>query len=145
MFPCPRCGHCSDADDDLPPAALYHPWNIRNRAALFDYVSSLSEEAHEWLLAFYVDTQLNLLATETVAKGGLDSAPVNFGAILCRGRSLGAAGFLLVHNHPSGDPTPSRADIALTQRLRWISAELEMPLLDHFVVAGGEMMQVGNW
>lgn len=145
VSPCPRCGHRPGANDDLPPAALYHPWTVRNRAALFEYVRSLSEATHEWLLAFYVDIELNLLATETVAKGGLDGVPVDFGAILCRGRALGAKGFLLVHNHPSGDPTPSKTDIALTQRLRRTSAEFEMPLLDHFVVAGGEMMQVGHW
>jgi DNA repair protein RadC len=118
---------------------------VRDRAALFEYVRSLSEETHEWLLAFYVDKELNLLSTETVAKGGLDQCPIDFGAILCRGRALGAKGFLLVHNHPSGDPTPSKPDIAITQRLRRCSEEFEMPLLDHFVVAGEQMIQVVHW
>ena len=145
QLPCPRCGHRPGANDELPPAALYHPWTVRNREALFEYVRSLSKETHEWLLAFYVDNELNLLATETIAKGGLDGVPVDFGAILCRGRALGAKGFLLVHNHPSGDATPSNTDIALTQRLRRTSAEFELPLLDHFVVAGGDMLQVGYW
>ena len=60
---CPRCGFelPQPGNDDLPPAALYHPWHVRDRAALITYVESLSAETHEWLLALYVDVELNLL------------------------------------------------------------------------------------
>ena len=111
---------------------------------MFEYVRSLSEATHEWLLAFYVDSELNLLSTETVGKGGVE-IPVDIGAILCRGRALHAKGFLLVHNHPSGDPTASNSDVRLTRRLYRMSQDFDLPLLDHFVVAGGEMLQIGHW
>lgn len=142
---CPRCGFCQGANEDSPELALYRPQHIKNRETVFAYVKSLSDETHEWLLALYVDSYLNLIAIETVARGGLSDVTANPGAILCRGRALGAQGFVLVHNHPSGDAAPSNADIAFTQRLRQTSAELDIPLLDHFIVAGGKMNVVGHW
>ena len=108
-------------------------------------MSFLAEETHEWLLAFYVDDELNLLATDTIAKGTIDSVTLDFGLVICRGRAIGAKGFFLVHNHPSGDATPSERDIALTQHLRRTSADLGIPLLDHFIVAGDNMEVVGTW
>jgi DNA repair protein RadC len=49
-----------------------------------------------------------------------------------------------VHNHPSGNPNPSKADIQITGRLRRTSAEIEMPLLDHLIIAGDEIVSVGG-
>lgn len=134
---CPSCGFSRQSlnVDDLPPAAFYHPWHIRNREALSAYVESLADEAREWLLALYVDSYCNLLSVQTIARGGIADCKVDIGAIYIRGRSLDAAGYFLVHNHPSGDPTPSRADVEVTRRLRRLSSELGMPLIDHVIVA----------
>jgi len=97
------------------------------------------------MLAFYVTKELNLLAIDIVGKGSISEVPVNFAEVLCRGVQLGAGGFLLVHNHPSGDPTPSQADIRFTNRMRRLSHELDLPLLDHFVVSGARIERVGVW
>jgi DNA repair protein RadC len=123
----------------------YRHWRLPNRKAVFDYVHSLGDEAFEWLCALYVDEGLNLLAVETICVGDPDSVKLDFGAIICRGRAHGAAGFILVHNHPSGDPRPSKADKQATARLRFVSEQMEMPLLDHFIVAGDRMESVGHW
>lgn len=145
QWECPRCGHVEDsnADDSLPPVGLYRPWHVRGRAAVKAYVAGLSQETREWLLTLYVDDELNLLAVDTVARGGISGCPVPFAHILCRGHALGATGFLLVHNHPSGDARPSDTDIRVTRRLRRASEDLEMPLLDHLIVAGDDMFSVG--
>src|SRR5688572_2434960 len=140
---CPRCGHTETLNDDLPPERLYRPWHIRGRAAVKAYLATLPLEAREWLLALFVDNELNLLAVDTVAQGDISSCRVPIARILCRGHALGAKGFLLVHNHPSGDPTPSAADIRLTRRLRHASEDLDMPLLEHLIVAGDEISSVG--
>jgi DNA repair protein RadC len=132
-------------DDNLPPVDLYRPWHVRGRAAVKAYVATLPQEAREWLLALFVDDNLNLLAVDTIARGDLSSCPVPFARILCRGHALNATGFLLVHNHPSGDPTPSDTDLRLTRRLRHASEDLEMPLIDHLIVAGDEMISVGGF
>lgn len=108
-------------------------------------MESLSAELSEWLLVLFVDKELNLLAVDTVARGDISSCQVNFARIFRRGHALGAAGFLLVHNHPSGDPTPSLDDIQVTRRLASVAADLDMPLLDHLIVAGDGMTSVGGF
>lgn len=141
---CPRCGDAQASNDDtLAPRGLYHPWHVRSRKDVKAYVATLPLEAREWLLALFVDDNLNLLAVDTVARGEISSCRVPFATILCRGHTLRATGFILVHNHPSGDSAPSNADIQLTRRLRRASEDLDMPLLDHFVVAGDDMVSVG--
>lgn len=132
-------------NETVRPIIPFRPWVVRNRAEVLDYVSSLSSETHEWLLALYVDVALNLLSVETVERGSVSGIDLDFGLILCRGRSLAAAGFILVHNHPSGELRASAADIVVTQRLRRASLDVDLPLLDHFIVAGGDIAGVGHW
>ena len=115
---------------------------LRDSAADEAYVGSLRDETIEWLLALFVDDDLNLLSVETIAKGGIGSVTVDKPRIICRGHVVGATGFILVHNHPSGDPTPSQSDIQLTRQLRRLAAEMEMPMLDHFVVGKGAIVRV---
>ena len=143
---CPRCGFepPEPGNDDLPDAALYRPWHVRNHAAVHADVESLAEETHEWLLALFVDGELNLLAVDTVGRGSVGGCRIDFGRIYCSGKALGASAFLLVHNHPSGDPTPSPDDLRATKWLRRMSAELDLPLLDHLVVAKGGMRSIGG-
>ena len=141
---CPKCGYQASTDQSVVPN-FYRPWHLRGPGSVFRYVQSLGSEALEWMLALYVDGNLNLLAVDTVAQGSITACPVPFGSILFRAHELGAEGFVLVHNHPSGDPTPSMDDIRVTRRLAEISRDLDLPLLCHFVIAGGEMRTVGYW
>jgi DNA repair protein RadC len=55
----------------------------------------------------------------------------------------GSSGIVLAHNHPSGDPTPSSKDMRVTARLGDVSRELDVPLLDHLIIAGDRMMSCG--
>lgn len=142
--PCPQCGYLEGSNDDLPPIAVTRPWHLRDRSALKRYVASLGSETSEWLLALYVDNDLNLLAVDTVGRGDISSVRVNFGSILGRGHALQASGFILVHNHPSGICQPSSDDIRFTSRLRWLSQELDLPLLDHCILAGEELVSIGG-
>ena len=135
--------HSNLLKNDRPFGAW--PWRICNQAGLLQLVSSMSRESHEAMLAFYVTKELELLAIDIVGKGSISEVKVNFRDILARGSQVGAGAFLLVHNHPSGNPQPSQADIQFTQRLRRLSNELDLPLLDHFVVAGSRMERVGDW
>ncbi|MDB6098792.1 MAG: radC [Gammaproteobacteria bacterium] len=142
---CPQCGYTEPSNDDLPPAALFHPWHLRGRNSVKAYVETLGSEVREWLLALYVDDDLNLLAVDTVGRGDVGSVKVGLARILCRGHMLDATGFILVHNHPSGDPSPSPTDLQTTVRLRRTSEDMEMPLLDHLIIAGEEMVSVGGF
>lgn len=142
-----RCAACGQKQPGWldRPAIVHRPWRLRGLAELEQYVASLPAETHEWLLAFFVDNHCQLLSAETIARGTVAGVRLHIGAIICRGRTVGAAGFVLVHNHPSGDPTPSAADIAATARLVQVARDCEMPMLAHVVVASGGMKQIGFW
>ena len=99
----------------------------------------------EWVLALFVDGELGILSVETIARGSVSGAKVNVGHLICRGRSLKAAGYFLVHNHPSGNPTPSQADINFTRRLSRTSTDCDLPMLCHVIVAQEGMKAVGGW
>jgi hypothetical protein len=143
---CPQCGYVDPAHSKLPPDPLLRPWHIiHGRLGVKAYVSSLGQEAHEWLLALYVDAELQLLAVDTVARGDVGGVEIPKWKILERGHALKAAGFVLVHNHPSGDPRPSESDIKVTRNLSWVAADLNMPLLDHLIIAGDQMMSCSDF
>lgn len=119
---------------------------ISSRKDLHQYLRyRLGHAPRECVLAFFLDSSLRLIGIERVSSGSITEAKVDLAKIILRGFELGAAAFLLVHNHPSGDPRPSQADIRFTARAQYISKELNMPLVDHLIVAGGEVRSVGNW
>jgi DNA repair protein RadC len=70
--------------------------------------------------------------------GDPTSAPFPLKGILRDAIELNSAGILLAHNHPSGDPRPSEADLAATRRLFFVSEALDCKVLDHLVLAGDE-------
>jgi DNA repair protein RadC len=142
---CPKCGYVKTSGGEPILNNLFRPWHVRGRKAVKSYLESLGTEAREWLLALYVDKDLQLLAVDTIAQGDISGCKVNFAHILCRGHRLKAAGFILAHNHPSGDATPSDSDIRTTVRLAHAARELDMPLLNHVIIAGDQMTSVGEF
>jgi DNA repair protein RadC len=98
--------------------------------------------AHEelWLLA--IDGRCRLRAARCVARGGLHGAAVRAVDPLRFALRTGATGFVLVHNHPSGDPTPSEQDLVFTREVARGAAAVGVPLLDHVVVTGDGFVSV---
>lgn len=91
----------------------------------------------EHFIALAVDAKNRLLSRRTVAIGGLTSCGVTPSDVFRRLLLDGAAAAIFVHNHPSGDPTPSPEDIALTQRLGEAGLLLGLPMLDHVIFGDG--------
>ena len=88
-----------------------------------------------WLLiCMMLDTKNHLLGEEMVFKGTVNSSLANPREIFLTAVSYHAVGILLVHNHPSGDPTPSRADMDFTERVRRAGDILGIPLIDHIII-----------
>lgn len=82
-----------------------------------------------------ISTRLRLLAWHLVSRGTRASAPVSMPDVFVPAcLTPGTTGVIVAHNHPSGDPTPSADDIALTKRLHAASLILDIPLLDHLIV-----------
>ncbi len=83
----------------------------------------------------YLDSKNALIADEVQQKGTVDHAPVYPREVVRRGLELSAASLILVHNHPSGDPTPSRADIEMTRRVIEAAEAVGIKVHDHIIVA----------
>jgi DNA repair protein RadC len=99
-----------------------------------DEMALLGQEQFRVVL---LTTKLQVLAVETVSVGGLASVEVHPREVFRRAVQAGAWGVVAVHNHPSGDPTPSRDDQVLTRRLAEAGDVLGIPLWDHVVIGRG--------
>jgi DNA repair protein RadC len=102
---------------------------------LIDYCSA--QIAHGKVEEFHVlflDRKNVLMRHERQQRGTIDHTPVYTREVLKRALELGASALILVHNHPSGDPTPSRADIAVTQEIKKAAAPLGLTLHDHVII-----------
>jgi DNA repair protein RadC len=96
---------------------------------------SMGALSHETLRVLFLDPARRLIADEQLQQGSIGHVAIYPRTIFRRAVELDAAAIILVHNHPSGDPTPSDADIAATARLAAIGRALEIELLEHIVVA----------
>ena len=81
-----------------------------------------------------LDTKNTLIADEEQAKGTIDHVPVYPREVCKRALELNAASILLVHNHPSGDPTPSQSDIDMTARIATAAEALSIRVHDHLII-----------
>ncbi|WP_062264605.1 RadC family protein [Endozoicomonas arenosclerae] len=98
----------------------------------------------EEFACLFLDTRHRVLALETLFQGTLDSAPVYPREIVKRALELNAAAVIASHNHPSGDPKPSQADIRITQTLKNALALLDIRLLDHIIVGKGDTLSLAE-
>jgi DNA repair protein RadC len=97
----------------------------------------LSSLDHEQLWMLALDGQNGLRAARRVAEGGLHGCAVDPRDILRAALREAASAFVLVHNHPSGDPSPSDEDIGLTRMVAQAASVLGTPLVDHVIVGAG--------
>lgn len=104
--------------------------------ALLAYLKvDLAERTREQFRVLFLDKRNRLIADEVMGHGTIDHAPVYPREVLRRALELEAAAIILVHNHPSGDPTPSSADRAVTQEIVNAASALRVTVHDHIVVA----------
>ena len=113
----------------MPRAALSHPEAI---ATLFTARIGALEHEQMWVLS--LDGRNRLRGARCVAQGGSHALAVGAREILNAAVRDGASGFVLVHNHPSGSPEPSGADVNMTHAVSRAADVLGIPLLDHVVV-----------
>lgn len=96
----------------------------------------------EGLLAVYLDSRGIFIADDLTGQGSRSEVPLKCRTLLGRAFALDAAGLILVHNHPSGDCSPSAADLAVTQEFKAITDLFEVELVDHLVVAGENVYSI---
>jgi DNA repair protein RadC len=99
----------------------------------------------EVFLAIGLDVRNGLLDVVEVARGSLAGVEVHPREVFRPLVRMAAAGAVLVHNHPSGDPTPSFEDVELTRRLRSVGDVLGIPVVDHVVVTDRQFRSIAEW
>jgi DNA repair protein RadC len=110
-------------------------------AALLDYVTAaMARNSHEEFRVLFLDRKNALIADEVQGYGTVDHTPVYPREIVKRALELSASAIILVHNHPSGDPTPSKADIDMTREVANAAKALRIAVHDHIVVARGGVL-----
>lgn len=97
--------------------------------------ASMGHEKIEQFRLLFLDRKNGLIAEELQQTGTVDHTPVYPREVVKRALELGASAIIMVHNHPSGDPTPSRADIEMTREVREIAAKLGIQLHDHVIIS----------
>jgi DNA repair protein RadC len=103
--------------------------------AVLDYChTTMAHRETEQFRVLYLDTKNTLIADEEQAKGTVDHVPVYPREVAKRALQLNATALILVHNHPSGDPTPSQSDIAMTDKIQQACAALGIALHDHLII-----------
>ncbi|MGB0086029.1 MAG: DNA repair protein RadC [Rhodomicrobiaceae bacterium] len=96
--------------------------------------AAMGFQMHEEFRILFLDKRNRLLADEVQGRGTVDHTPVYVREVLKRALELSASAIILVHNHPSGDPTPSRSDIEMTKEIMAAAEPLDIGVHDHLIV-----------
>ena len=103
--------------------------------ALIDYLTiDMAHLTVERVRVLYLNVQNHLILDHHVGDGSIDEAAIHPREVIRKALDLGASGLILVHNHPSGSPQPSRADIQITQRIAEAGRLLGVVVHDHVIV-----------
>jgi DNA repair protein RadC len=127
-----------DAALRLAKAELGDKPLLNNWDRLIDYLNvAISREKVEQFRVLFLDSKNRLLADEAQARGTVNHTPVYPREVIKRALELHATALILVHNHPSGDPTPSRADIEMTAEIRKAGEVFSVVVHDHLIIGNG--------
>lgn len=119
----------------LSRAKVLHRPVLSGWDALLDYChTAMAHRETEQFRALYLDRKNTLIADEAQAEGTVDHVPVYPREIAKRALELNASALILVHNHPSGDPTPSALDIETTRLIQAACRTLDVALHDHLII-----------
>jgi len=117
----------------LAETPMIGSWN-----ALIDYcTAAMAYGAVEQFRVLYLDRKNRLIADEPQQRGTVDHTPVYPREVVKRALELNASALIMVHNHPSGDPRPSAADIEMTRKVKDAAAAVGLTLHDHLIVSRG--------
>lgn len=106
------------------------------------YMEDLRHAKREKLIAVMLDTKLRMIGDETISCGTVNASIVSPREIFLAAMRLDAVYIVIIHNHPSGDPTPSRNDIAITKRIQLSGQLLGITLIDHIIIGDNRFISL---
>ncbi|TJZ85163.1 RadC family protein [Paracoccus hibiscisoli] len=116
-------------------ARIMHRPVLSSWQSLLDYChTAMAHREIEQFRVLYLDRKNVLIADEEQSRGTVDHVPVYPREIIRRALELNASALILVHNHPSGDPTPSDSDIAMTTRISQAADSMGITIHDHLII-----------
>ncbi|EEG78374.1 RadC family protein [Dethiobacter alkaliphilus] len=107
---------------------------IQSPADVFENFKYLALHEEEYLVALFLNTKNKILQHTTISKGTLNTSLIHPREVFAPAIRIKCASVVILHNHPSGDPTPSREDIDITKRLKEAGKIIGIELLDHIVI-----------
>lgn len=109
---------------------------VQSWTALLDYCRlRLGHKSHEEFHILFLDQKFGVIADEMQQRGTVNHSPVYPREVAKRALEMGATGIIIVHNHPSGDVTPSQADIEITKQVQRAVGALNIRLHDHLIIS----------
>lgn len=121
----------------LYQASLESPDYIRNPKDVADQMADMQHLTEEEFRAVFLNTKNGILAARTISKGSLNATIVTPREVFHRAVKIMAASIVLVHNHPSGDPTASKEDIEITRKMVEAGRVMDIAVLDHVIIGNG--------
>ena len=116
--------------EEASQSPIFDTWNT-----VINYCRArMSHLTVEQFRLLFLDQKNKIIADELQQQGTINSAPIFPREVVRRTLELGASSLIMVHNHPSGDPTPSKADIDITKRVIKAAKELDIHVLDHIII-----------
>ena len=127
-------------------AKVMHRCVISSWDAVIDYCHTvMAHRDTEQFRILFLDTKNTLIADEEQAKGTVDHVPVYPREVIKRALELNAASLILVHNPPSGDPTPSDSDINMTRQIETAAKALSITVHDHIIIGKSREVSFRDW
>lgn len=108
--------------------------SVRAESVLHDRMAGLD---HEEVWIIFLNQLMEVISTEMVSMGTLDTTAIDARTVLRRALLANASAFVMAHNHPSGNPIPSQADIERTKEIGKASKMLGIVLIDHIIICDG--------
>lgn len=107
---------------------------IKNPESIVKSVLPEFNKNVETLIVLFLDSQNRVISRQKMFSGTIDSVQIFPREIFIKGLSYNARSFVIAHNHPSGDPSPSQSDIFATKKLQQLGIDLNLTLLDHVII-----------
>ena len=117
--------------------AEYAANTISDAQTVYALFSFLQQETKEHFIALHLDAKNRILCIDRVSAGTMTNSLIHPREVFKTALLSSAASLLLIHNHPSGDPTPSREDILITEKLKGAGEIMGISVLDHVIIGDG--------
>lgn len=130
--------------ESSPPATLPHGRRLASASDVYLELDDIKAESREHFVCFMLDVRHKVIARRVIAIGSMTGVEVYPRDTVRQAIVDGAAAVIFAHNHPSGDPSPSPQDVALTARLREVGDICGIVVLDHVVVSVGGFVSMSE-